>query len=134
MTKLEELKADFDRAFLLADKLNSVARYAEYDMRGYGAVEAWDSFFLACNARDNAWDAYLEELKAGLDTAADAYADARDAYAGMRDAYAAGECDAEATYAAAEYDTEAALYAAKAAYQAELKKTSDMIAKTSWTN
>ena len=76
----------------------------------------------------------LEELKAGLDTAADAYADARDAYAGMRDAYAAGECDAEATYAAAEYDTEAALYAAKAAYQAELKKTTDMIAKTSWTN
>ena len=63
MTKLEELKADFDKASLLADKLNGIARYAEYDMRGYGAVEAWDSFFLACNARNDAWAAYEAELK-----------------------------------------------------------------------
>ena len=114
MTKLEELKADFDRAFLLADKLNSVARYAEYDMRGYGAVEAWDSFFLACNARDNAWDAYLEELKAAVDAAWATYAVAYDA----RD-YDASDAAYEAYDAA--YDDWADAVAA--AYKAELEKT-----------
>ena len=79
MNKLEELKAAYDKAFLIADGLYHDAWYVEHDQRGFGAVDAWDAY-VADVAYADAYAAYAAAYDATYDTAYDAAYAAYDVY------------------------------------------------------